>query len=100
MGDWGFGEAFRDFMGGKKEPDEPAHYFCGEFTKAERDMLVSALGRLSPTTVVRKLTEKVELLRRVDLPLESVDWAALEERARLRGSSLADLFWDNPKEGK
>lgn len=32
------------------------------------------------------------------LPEVEVDWEALEELARKRGSTLADLWFDNPKE--
>ena len=90
---------FSEFMADDKKPEKEApHYFCLELTKVEVGLLKAGLEKLSPTKGVRTLVEKVDLARRVDLPLgDVVDWDALEAKARARGSSIADLFWDNPK---
>ena len=84
---------------GKDQEEKPApHYFTVEVTGPERDMVLSGLNRMQPTKALGRLIEKFELARRIDLPLgEAVDWGALEARARARGGSVADLFFDNPK---
>ena len=89
---------FGEFMGKDQEDKKPPHYFTVEVTGDERDLVLAALHRMPATKPLGKLAEKFELARRFDLPLgDGVDWGRLEELARKRGCSVADLWFDNPK---
>ena len=92
------------------------HYFSAELSEDHRNFIVAAMRTLmaasttnyglgppelpSPLTKThREVVELLQLAPRIELPLAVIDWAAVEQEAARRGSSLADLIWDQGAAG-
>lgn len=81
--------------------DAPDHYYEVRLLPEHREALLRFLsGEAVSDMRRREVLVRVKAAKRYDLPPVEVDWDGLVALASKRGSTLAELFYDNPPKKK